>query len=205
MTYSMFICKKCNRTNVKERSGGLCRTCDRQNRRIGNPLIKCQCSENCQVMINSIGIEGKPIRFAIGHNFKGENNPLWKGGRFINQRGYWVIQDKDNPDADEKGYVLEHREIMRKHLGRRLKKTEHVHHINEDRLDNRIENLQLMMNGEHISHHKTVDMSDRVCLLCNSKKTLIDKRTNRPSWMKYENGFICIYCYEKLRYKKGKK
>ena len=51
--------------------------------------------------------------------------------------------------------MLEHRFVMEQHIGRSLRSGEVVHHINEDRLDNRIENLQLMTKGEHATHHDT--------------------------------------------------
>jgi hypothetical protein len=64
------------------------------------------------------------------------------------QKGYWTIR------IDGKR-ILEHRYVMEQHLARPLNPEEVVHHINGDRLDNRIENLQLMSFEEHsFLHHK---------------------------------------------------
>lgn len=46
-----------------------------------------------------------------------------------------------------------HRKIMEDFLKRKLLKTEVVHHINYNKLDNRIENLQLLSNIEHHKLH----------------------------------------------------
>jgi len=43
-----------------------------------------------------------------------------------------------------------HRWIMEQHLGRPLTRKEVVHHINGDRHDNRVENLMVMSQSEHI-------------------------------------------------------
>lgn len=47
----------------------------------------------------------------------------------------------------------QHRYIMENHIGRELKRSEFVHHINGNTQDNRIENLELIHAGEHTRRH----------------------------------------------------
>lgn len=51
--------------------------------------------------------------------------------------------------------MLEHRLIMEQYLGRPLTRYDAVHHINKNRLDNRLENLQLMTISQHSTLHNT--------------------------------------------------
>jgi hypothetical protein len=82
----------------------------------------------------------------------GEGHPEWKGGRIVNKDGYIEIYCLNHPNARKHTrYILEHRLVMEKHLGRHLTRSEVVHHKNGVKDDNRIENLELFENnGRHL-------------------------------------------------------
>jgi hypothetical protein len=75
----------------------------------------------------------------------------WKGGR-VKVKGYWYTYSPGHPRA-KKGtpYVLEHRLLMEKKLGRYLDPKEVVHHIDGNRGNNVVENLIVFQtNGLHL-------------------------------------------------------
>lgn len=82
----------------------------------------------------------------------GPGHSHWKGGRQVTTGGYvriWIAPDDPlSGMRNNRGFVLEHRLVMARHLGRVLKGEETVHHINGVRDDNRIENLELRQ-GAH--------------------------------------------------------
>ena len=90
---------------------------------------------------------------------KGKKCPQWSGNKnsqykdkTIDKDGYILFYNPEHPLScgSNKNYVREHRLVMEKHLGRYLTPKEVVHHINENKQDNRIENLVLFPN--HIIH-----------------------------------------------------
>jgi hypothetical protein len=84
-------------------------------------------------------------------NYGGSRSPGWNGGR-TNSRGYVKIHMPSHPHA-QNGYVLEHRLVMEKMIGRLLDASEVVHHRNGVKDDNRPENLQLFSeNKDHLAH-----------------------------------------------------
>lgn len=98
--------------------------------------------------------------------------PHWKDGR--RKRGDYIAilvrpDDPFYPMATKSGYVLEHRLVMARHLGRPLLRTEIVHHrpdVAKD--DNRIEVLYLMPNpSDHskLSPCSTCELKREIRLL----------------------------------------
>ena len=73
-----------------------------------------------------------------------------------------VFIGKDHPWAGRNGDIYEHRLIMAQHLGRKLHRHEHVHHINGNKLDNRLENLELLPKE---THNCVKDLQARIRLL----------------------------------------
>lgn len=66
--------------------------------------------------------------------------------KYISIRGYWMVY------VPQRGWVNEHIFIWEKENGP-VPKGMHIHHINHNRLDNRLENLKMLTSSEHHKLH----------------------------------------------------
>jgi hypothetical protein len=110
-------------------------------------------------------VKGKPMRFIHGHRAyipKGENHPSWKGGRFLDSRGYVLIHNPSHHRA-LKGYVFEHIIVLERVLGRKILSTEAPHHRDGNRANNDPGNLLLF--ATHRMHGR-FHQSIRALLAC---------------------------------------
>lgn len=113
------------------------------------------CGRNRWVQVQSAGKYKKCVKcLRIGKN--GEQNGRWKGGRNKNKFGYIEIKlfpnDPYYPMTKNSGYVLEHRLVVAKELGRCLEDWEVVHHIDSIKDHNELSNLKLMGTEFHNTH-----------------------------------------------------
>lgn len=172
---------------------------------------KCECNDPlCDIMIPVINTRGKPARFAIGHNFKGKNNPSWRGGEYIDFKGYVRVKTpEDHPSWIYNRSIGKHRLIMEDHLGRYLRPEEHVHHKDNNKLNNHISNLELLDRSQHSKittktnpRCQKIDMNGRICLVCNSDKTSPSSRNGQPHWLRHpitKEKWVCKKCYKRIK------
>ena len=122
-TKKYFFCSpKCMGEFKKKTVIVICDMCQKEMRRYPSIVsINNFCSGKCR-----------------GHFYHGYRANRWKGGITKLNSGYLFQLIGINK------YYAVHRIKMEKHLGRKLKSSEIVHHKNMDKTDNRIENLEIM-------------------------------------------------------------
>lgn len=85
----------------------------------------------------------------------GDKHYNWKGGKHTDSRGYVHQFDPNKLGKSHGKREYEHRLIVEKSLGRKLRKGETIHHINENTSDNRLKNLYLFKtDSAHRLYHR---------------------------------------------------
>ncbi len=117
--------------------------------------------------------ENKQCVSCASRSRRGNRAGAWKGGKIKTRQGYTQIllplDDFFFSMTNKDGYVMEHRLVMAKSLGRNLHRWEIVHHKNSVRSDNRLGNLQLVTDDRHsqitILENRILYLEKRVTLL----------------------------------------
>lgn len=95
---------------------------------------------------------------ALNHKVKKMNLIInWKY-TYTSVQGYLI----DCTDRDNK--VLIHRQVMEQKIGRPLTAQDIVHHIDENKLNNDPENLELLTRAEHINLHRPKLMAAKLMI-----------------------------------------
>ena len=85
-------------------------------------------------------------------------------GRSLNN-GYECVYLPKHPNARVNGYVYVHRIVMENSLGRYLDSDEHIHHLDGNKTNNQLSNLELTTASEHAKKHKG-EVKPRKCATC---------------------------------------
>ena len=108
---------------------------------------------------------------------------MWKIEKTVKKGDYLYAVVKGHPNASKYGYVLYHRIVMENHIGRILNPNEVVHHIDGDKFNNIVSNLQLMDCIDHVKLHGLKQGRKYVLLKCPECDTLFE--------IEHRNSFLC--------------
>ncbi len=85
----------------------------------------------------------RPCQWSKNGGYNKKDETWWVNGRGYIEGRIWIDGKQIR--------IKKHRFVMEQYLGRKLEAWEDVHHINGDKTDNRLENLEMIDHGVHSS------------------------------------------------------
>jgi transposase-like protein len=176
------LCIKCNTLNL-----------------VRDGIFQCHCGYNADVIDCACGCGGQlldrscegRLRQCIDHHHgRCHNNSSWKGGRTKTGYGYWLIHMPGHREANDHGYVFEHRLVYEEFYKCCLLTWSVIHHKDGDGGNNDINNLILTSSSEHSNKYHREDFG-QVCERCGSTNIRSNGFIERD---KQRQRFICSSC-----------
>lgn len=177
----LFCSKKCNGEYVRKQSelNCVCEICGKKFHRKKSHIDKYKhsyCSIECHRKAKQSYMLGEKNH---QYGLLGNKNASWKSDERISSYGYRLIRVVDHPFRNSDDMVFEHRLVAEKYLltddnsveidGKRYLSEDYiVHHIDFDRLNNEVSNLQVMKRGEHIVLHWQLRMKEELEKYCQA-------------------------------------
>lgn len=130
----------------------------------------------------------------------GELHPQWKNGYTINRNGYVY---------NTRTHQLKHREVMEKYLNRKLYKNELIKHIDNDKTNNNIENLQIVFRKDQPWSIKRIKAQRKRNKGIRKKPIVKNGKEYSPYWHEIRrkvyarDKYICQKCRNKCVDKKN--
>lgn len=102
------------------------------------------------------GHKSEKFKKHLSELFHFEKHPQWRGGKCKVKGGHILVLVRDKKHPMYGKYARAHRLIIEKYLGRYLKSFEIIHHIDEDKWNNKLKNLCLTSESGHTNIHHNI-------------------------------------------------
>ena len=145
------ICPECGKP--KDKRTKICKFCFARHQSDKNKICP-YCGEKKDYRADAC----VSCRMKINHPRKGKGKQ-----EYLNKCGYLMRQ------IDNKGSYV-HRLVMEEYLGRKLEDGEVVHHIDGNKINNDIENLELLLKQEHHKLHSPKEKMKEMSKLAHAKR-----------------------------------
>jgi hypothetical protein len=138
--------------------------------------------QSCATKIGGVKRKGRKAPHTAKRNSSqvGKNHPSWRGGQYVDANGYRMVNVRSGRRKSGWGnYKKEHILVVERNIGRKILKSELVHHVDGVKLNNHISNLFLTDSSGHRNAH--VSLQDIGYELVRSKLVKFSKKTGKYS------------------------